>query len=580
MASSDLRSVATRSLTRRSSVGERSAVAGRSAKRRSLTRHASVNEASAKQAAEEAKQQCVPASWFHEGTLLDELSKRHVEVFSKLLRPGRHHGVMRGRITWGSLCSGSEGAHFVMEAIHRALNESLSTALGQDSESFQFEQVFACEIDQDKRKWIDFIANTDPSNGVRRPPARQVCIFGDIKEMGHASVYCHTHCKKCPVPDCNVLIVSTSCKDLSPLSSNARNNALGPVLGRTTSPGGTADTFRRGMLVYMDAHPVDVIIYENSDNLDDSDAAGGNFDLFQSEMHSRSFEGQCFVLNSKLFGVPQNRRRFWGVFFATAQTIIDYSERSVSDMVKTLSLLLQTCQSKCPSALDLLLPDDDDMVASELLARIEKEHCCDEAPKWISEHQQVYAELRLQWGVDPPCSATNRSPWLQTLTRSQQSTLVLNQYRLIASQSNQQLPTVSDQKQMPRLMVDVFPSKSRLSTSILDSEVGEIAPCILPNQLLWLHLPSPRTPRLMLAYEAMLFQGWPIAKVQLPTWASAKLLQQLAGNAVSTPVLLAVALSAFMSASWTKPRHKTETTAEDVDHALTLMAQVCPSWPS
>ena len=101
-----------------------------------------------------------------------------------------------------------------------------------------------------------------------------------------------------------------------------------PVLAMHTSPGGTATTFR-GLLSYLDAHSVDVVIYENSDNLDQNgggqpqsangNQTGGvsNLDIFQSEMSARRFEGQNMILNAKQFGSAASRRRFWSVLFKT-----------------------------------------------------------------------------------------------------------------------------------------------------------------------------------------------------------------------------------------------------------------------
>ena len=44
-------------------------------------------------------------------------------------------------------------------------------------------------------------------------------------------------------------------------------------------------------------------------------------------------------------------------------------------------------------------------------------------------------------------------------------------------------------------MVSVNPTIGRISWSCTDDTVDEIAPCIMPQSLLWVHFPSPRTPR-------------------------------------------------------------------------------------
>ena len=63
----------------------------------------------------------VEPSWFHDGTLLEHLASTYMQRFARVLVKGGPHGVVRGRLTWGSLCSGSEGAHFVMQTCADAL---------------------------------------------------------------------------------------------------------------------------------------------------------------------------------------------------------------------------------------------------------------------------------------------------------------------------------------------------------------------------------------------------------------------------------------------------------------------------
>ena len=137
--------------------------------------------------------------------------------------------------------------------------------------------------------------------------------------------------------------------------------------------------------------------------------------------------------------------------------------------------------------------------------------------------------------------------------------------RSSSTASGQDAPTI-----IPRLMVEVHPPISRLSTSILDEVHGEVSPCILPGQVLWLHLKEPRP---MLGWEAMLFQGWPITKVSIPESATNKLLQDLAGNGISLPVLLALVISMLMSLSFEHPCAEEEdaTAQHEADEALRLL---------
>ena len=115
----------------------------------------------------------VEPSWFHDGTLLEHLASTYMQRFARVLVKGGPHGVVRGRLTWGSLCSGSEGAHFVMNTCADEVSRA-QTASGQGAENeLIMEQVFACENDQEKQKWVDFVINTER----RAEGSDLICIF-------------------------------------------------------------------------------------------------------------------------------------------------------------------------------------------------------------------------------------------------------------------------------------------------------------------------------------------------------------------------------------------------------------------
>ena len=258
-------------------------------------------------------------------------------------------------------------------------------------------QVFACEIDPAKQIWIHSVVNT------HRTALGQglVCIFTDISSLGSDTAHCHPHARLCRVPGCDVLVVGTSRKHLSKMTSNKFKH---PVLSMQTSPGGTATTFR-GLLTYLDSHSVDVVIYENSDNLDpqggqgDQLATASNLDIFQSEMAARRFEGQNMLLNAKQFGSTASRRRFWSALFKTGgpHSSLEFGDRTLADIFSTFRALLKVCQRTPPTLEKVLLKSDDDVVERELLRRTALGKS-DSSFSWIAEHQRLYANLRLQWG--------------------------------------------------------------------------------------------------------------------------------------------------------------------------------------
>ena len=125
----------------------------------------------------------------------------------------------------------------------------------------------------------------------------------------------------------------------------------------------------------------------------------------------------------------------------------------------------------------------------------------------------------------------------------QRSLLTLNQHKVLAkrtrltstasgqSTDSVQAVVLGGRRPIPVLMIDVRPSIGRLSTSTHDEYCQqELAPCIVPDQRLWLHI---ETPRPMIAREAFHFQGWPISAVELQPWMTDSFLYGLAGNAVA-----------------------------------------------
>ena len=75
-----------------------------------------------------------------------------------------------------------------------------------------------------------------------------------------------------------------------------------------------------------------------------------------------------------------------------------------------------------------------------------------------------------------------------------------------------------------------------------------VAPCVLPGQWLWLHIPGGEE-RLLLGREALMWQGFPVCRAdtdQVPE----RFLQDLAGNAMTLHVLLAVVQAAMAALTW------------------------------
>ena len=188
----------------------------------------------------EASSRCCPATPIKDGSLLEILAAENLRGFQTLL--GSEAPVAFGpvanrkellQLTWASVCSGSEGAWYVMAAINKACSEM---GLG-----VKFKHVFSCESKAEKREWISQVFCHDADETDADDYYDGWCIFEDLLalsegEAGEAK--CATHDGMCEVKSVDLLVLGTSCKDLSKQQPDrSQLGANGPVLAQPTSRG-------------------------------------------------------------------------------------------------------------------------------------------------------------------------------------------------------------------------------------------------------------------------------------------------------------------------------------------------------
>ena len=183
----------------------------------------------------------IDAEVLRNGSLLQVLADDFLQTFAHVapLRPVAPCGAR----SWGTLCSGSDGCHFVFEAMQEAYSK-----LGG---GVRFQQSFACEATEDKRQWIRATCGPD------------VCIFKDIQDMGARQAPCAAYHRQCPIKGVDVLILGTSCKDLSRCNSGEKKL----FFERPRSRGGASQTFR-GFIQCVERLCPPIIVYENVDSMD------------------------------------------------------------------------------------------------------------------------------------------------------------------------------------------------------------------------------------------------------------------------------------------------------------------------
>ena len=501
----------------------------------------------------EAPNPCAPdpvsAKELRDGTWLLRIAESNFQRFGDISDTSIFPTLRK--MSWGSLCSGSEGTYFVMEAINAALAAA--------NQEFRLEHRFSCEISPEKRCWIEAVAECGPatmqellqlrsidleSDGedvkptseaqekFQRNPAdsdssdtledyptnlagckpgeaklratldssEMPCRFCDITDMGSRMSKCMAHGDKCFVPHVDLLVVGTSCKDLSKANPNKSKNKN--VLQQSTSRGGSAQTFR-GLLAYLDAQRPAVVCYENVDALvEDSCSLSGssNMEVLMNEFATRGYQVQATICEASKFGLPSRRRRLYAVFVQmTANSVVDLAKRPVSDCFSRLRQFLSTCMRESPSLETVLLPHDDDAVLAQLAARrnrAEEPMSSVGQAEWPEAHMKFAQSLQIMW-AQPAGEHLQNNPWYHTLGNREKNALPLLQ-----AQMPQRLAMVRDLSQ----------SIGRANCATWQDDLRRhVCPTLLSKMTLWLESSTDSSKaRIMLGREALCLQGFPI----------------------------------------------------------------------
>ena len=463
------------------------------------------------------------------GAALRELAREHCQHFSVLLTESRQLGPDR-TITIGTGCTGSAADALVFEAMEEAYREYLP--------DITFKYTFNCEINDRKRNWImklhEALAHDGTTDSVLVP-----CMFGDVLELGGSEAYCYAHDRKCEIPSVDFFLCCTSCKDFSK-QNNKRSQGL--VTQQTSTSGGSAQTLR-GLNAYIEAHRPTIILFENVDGIDDakewceqSQSDVSDMDVLCSQWHSRGYETQKVESNTCQFGLPVVRKRLLAMaVLCQASPSVVFGDRPVGNVFQTLRSLIKVGERTPQCATKAILPKEDENVVSELARRQEHTRKGKRSTYNMKTAMNTASGLSVPWGTFPPPADLKESAWFATLTPEQQDAL---------SFSFHQTPG--------RLLLrDCRNTLGRVRVSTFDSGKHR-AQTMVPSQLL-IVFDGVQPPRCLLGREALALQGFPVndARIQhIVKDFPESFLQDLAGNMVSTPVLLALAAASVSSLTW------------------------------
>ena len=463
----------------------------------------------------------VPASSFHDGSLLEQLARESGDCYGAggdVLPFGGAGATLV--INWASMCSGSEVVLFDLL--------SIATYYQGRGVNVIFKHRFSCECKPAKQQWIHGLFD---ELGME-----QACVFVQAEDLNQPRAYCCTHRRKCPVPDCDIMIAGTSCKDFSKASSNRCHLSPTDVLMQDSTPGGSAQTMR-ALLKYVSRHCVAILLLGNSDNLDEAGPLTRSTQTALAmvlDAIRKCGMAPCPLLtDSFLYGIPQERRRFYIVAVKDSGSMLfDFAMRPSAKVFAMLKERLTQCQRQAPCLSELLLATDDDCVEALLNTRLAKGVRVSQYN--VSAVAKTYKAGGIRWGDAELNTDLPANIWYGTFPSSMQAVLKYSRAVMPCGQV---------------LCRDISQSVARVRYSKL-VDGRHVAMCQCPEQVVWLELPG-KEPRLQLGLEAMAIQGFPISKVpRLVQRTSDHMLMSLAGNMFASVLPLAILQSLFVSLAW------------------------------
>ena len=326
----------------------------------------------------------------------------------------------------------------------------------------------------------------------------------------------------------------------------------GPLLLQASSRGSSAQTFH-GMLAYITWARPAIVIFENVEAINDTDDSDdlSNLDVVLSEMSSRGYECQHMTGDAFGYGCPQRRVRLYIVaVMVVANAQFDFITRPVRSTLKTLRALLKVCGRLPPCASQVLYAATDKRVVAYLKERQDLQNARKPCSYAMGNAITQAAVSGVSWSAVQAPEWLKASPWCQTLTCQQKQVAA---YSLCTDPA-------------PVLFRDVGQNCFRTRLSTVDSDGRHRSFTVTPGQVV-LVFQAHEEPRLLLGEEAMVLQGFPIAKVSdLVSSTTNHLMADIAGNMVALPVLLALLMSAVACVSWREDQNAPE--PSDLEDAL------------
>ena len=516
---------------------------------------------------------------------------------------------------------------------------AISTALQESNQPLRLTQSFSCELNKEKRSWIsavvaceeqvmhklaqrhrekrqlplgrrpgkataagayqeegeaesvlDLLVAADSAEEAEREEggeekhgerdvtdvADMPCLFTDICDMAKDLATCSCHGGKCFTPSVDILVVGTSCKDLSKANPNKRKDSEQATFTQIHSRGGSAQTYH-GLIGYLRKKKPPLVIFENVDTLDEGSQSGvSNQQILMEQLGQLGYEGQPTICEASKFGLSCRRRRCY-IFFVqvAANPLINLNVRAAPKCFEQFRKFLSSCMREGPSLETQLLAPDHPAVLVELQSREDKKKS--EEPmsavtnaQWPEQHMKFAQERGVPW-CQKAAESLRENPWYHTL----------------GSREKNALPLLQHQHNCENAMIRDLSQSIYRANAVTRVDTRHVGPTLLSRQTLWFEPNlSGRGARLLLGREALRLQGYPVMSFleELAKWKeqqeserskgtlsgnnaanrtrsgsrealamgfpSENLMWDLAGNGMALPVLMGVLQSAICCLPW------------------------------
>ncbi|KAF1356488.1 hypothetical protein BDV97DRAFT_287275 [Delphinella strobiligena] len=404
-----------------------------------------------------------------------------------------------------TMCSGTESPLLALQMIKDSL-----VAMGHTS--LALEHVFSAEIEAFKQAYIE---------RNFQPPA----IFRDIVEITHSTDDNATtaYGSRVPIPaNVDIVIAGTSCVDFSGL--NRQKKGL-------DDRGESGDTFT-AVLSYAKKFRPSMLILEN--------VYGAPWDDMLARYQAVGYASGGVLVDTKEYYLPQTRQRGYMVCVNTEK--FTNAGDIVNSWVENMRSFKRHASSPISS---FMLPSDD---ASVVLARerIANQSMLNAASlkdvEWtLSEQRHAKYRLNHKLGNAKPCTDWEPSGKLVTYDYADRAWHKKQVERVWDFEDCAVLRKARDYDvQFKTRVWDVSQNIDRF----IDTPPFGISSCLTPSGIFFV---TDRGGPLTFA-ESLGLQGLPVEKLHFTT-ETERQIQDLAGNAMSTPVVGAALLSGLLAAN-------------------------------